>query len=40
LGEEVEVATFVCLGRVPGEDGPVAATVGWLGLSPCGAATG
>jgi hypothetical protein len=40
IREEIEVATFAGLGRVPGEDGPVAATVGWLRLSPSGAATG
>jgi hypothetical protein len=39
-GEEVEVATFVGLGGVPGEDGPVATTVVWFGLSPRGTATG
>jgi hypothetical protein len=39
-GEKVEVATFVGLGCVPGEDGSVSAPVMWLGRSPRGAATG
>ena len=40
LGEEVEVATFVCLGCVPGEYRPVATTVRSRRRAPRGAATG
>jgi len=40
LGEEIEVATFIGLGYVPGEYRPVAATVRSWGWSPRGAATG
>jgi hypothetical protein len=39
LGEEVEVASFIGLSRVPGEHRPVAAPIVWLRWLPHSAAT-